>query len=796
MKTKHSFSSSLSYLINSLLSVSLIGGPSLSLAAGEVVRSTPNAAAVKSEKADDVPTPEEIKMGAVKSPYKACKGVVIVERSPRPTGSTRGGGRTTAQQEWDAKKEFWEKFGPGKGCDAQKVDCTRKVQFIPDTHFYKTFDGRAPQDNFTSKESANDFLARVAAASALKAQTRIDDLKKEKACLESGKGDCMKAYLARMEVLKTKAAEFRLQVARYSEISDSFLSKSGTMPNNPGILVARDFEKAKDSMVVPAGMPDLTTAERAGLIKEMKTFLDRAFKENEDEIEKGIKERKFSTKAEEDRYRSVVLAKGRDTRWIKPQMDAQREKALASYLKLLADYPELGYVNAADLNVKSLPAKLALAIKDAEESLESMKEGAKAVVIGSPGEVHKKRLAFAAHSQTIEDMLAKEGDGHSCAVANATLNELATVRTKEGLVVGGISVAAMALTGVIGSRVVGAAASAGLITEAGVAVGGKVVGGIAFLAGAVPGVGESYQSVQEINDQVRDARVGIVKPEEAQKALDGKAATEVMSLLNFQGSGHYLAAGAGLISGAYAKFLVSKSLKDAAKAGGGGAAGKAAADALIADIAKAGAGDKAAAASVAKVVAAEEKRLLGTVAAADRAPLEKVIESGLVGTAENPDPATLKKVVSVFESLQGPNKADYPKEVVALRKAVPKSADPAREVAVNSAIADVAGVVPLSRAKEVLADQGFDVPAITGWAAVVAKMRDFKGTIEQRFLKAWEYLRVKAGLAKEKVDDLLGRCRCGKICPLPAVAGPYDGNPFGEIQPKVAACAIPTSTTL
>ncbi|CAN5618005.1 hypothetical protein BH10BDE1_BH10BDE1_08970 [soil metagenome] len=793
MKTKSSFASNFYFVVSFLVCAAMVGGPSLTLASSEVVKagSAPRGKQVEKE---DLPTPEETKMGAVKSPYRACDGVLLVEHSPEPSSKTSKGYR-----EWKQKEDFWAAY-PTKGCDSTKVNCTRKVQYIPDTHFYKSFDGRVGA-NLSGKESANDFLVRVADTSIAKVKTRIAALKAQKACADSPTPACQKDMDARVAVLKAKIPEFRLIIARINEKSSQFLySAGGTMPMNGKILISRDFHGVDGKMIVPKNMPNLEDKDFYKLSEEMDAFLKVAKAEHVAEVEAQIKARNM-TPMEDTEWRNNAFGPGRSTGWIAPRMAAAKEKNVAEYNKILGTYPELGYMNESDLAPKEMSKKLALAISDAEETMSDMTD-AKKSASSTPGEVTKKRMGFAAHTQTIEEMLANEGDGRSCAVANATLNELGTVKTKEGVIVGGLTVVTSVGLGVAGA-LVGKGAAAGLVAMTGssAAAVGNTLGALAFATGAGAGFAQTAHEVSAANDTIRDAKVGVVKVEDATKAIESKNISLAAGILNFQGGGAYLGAAVGVgigAAGAGTKLLLSSVLKNGAKGGGGPAAKEA--EALAANIIKANSGDAVAAKSVVAAAAAAETKLFKGVKpeALDRENLGAIAQKGLAGTPEAPDEAIAAAYVDRLAGMQGPAKEKYRdavKEVTAGLKPANELGDAARQRAVAEAVVEVGDGNRIATVN-ILNDLNWDRSAIQGHTAVEAGARKEKGTFVERARAALRKLREKVGLGKQTAKEEDQLLTCGGFMPRPGIAGPYDGNPFGATEPKFMACAAPTDTTL
>ncbi len=776
MKTNHGLNSYLSLFGRFTLSFAVISSSNLALASEVTTTNKPPAA--PAAKKEDLPTAEEKAMGAVKSPYKACEGVVTVEQSPRPTGSQRGGVRTKAQREWDEKAEFWKNY-PGKGCDVTKVNCTRKVQYIPSTAFYKSFDGRAKRPDFSSNESADDFLSRVAAKSQQKVEARIKELKALKACADAPTPTCKTDLDARVATLKTKIPQFRAAVARLNEQSARLLYVgSGIVSKQSGkTLIPRDFENIQNRLIAPTNMPKLTDKEYAPLAAEMDALVQQAYKDREAEIEEQIKSRNITQEWEKREYRAANFGAGKSTAWIAPKFEEAKAKNVEQYNKLLAANPLLGYLNESDLAPAAMSKKLAVAIKDAEETLSDLQDAAKAAS-GAPGGVNPKKMGFAAHTETIEEILASEGDGRSCAAANATLNELATVRTKEGAITGGITAASSLFLWGAGS-LVGRGVGSGVVAMMGSssAAMGNTLGALAFAAGVAGGFTDTAMQLNVANETIRDGRLGLVKPEDVDEAFKNKSLTTALGFLNLQGGSVYLgaAAGTGLaVAGATTKLLLSKVLKDGAKGGGGPASKNA--ETLAANLIKADKGDKAAQQAVLAVAAAETKKVVGrTLSAQDQAALDAVTATGIAGTNADPNPETLQVVADKLAGLQGSERVAAVDAYVAQVKEIAASVnakpigDAGRQAAAREAGVEAAGEIPAAQVAAILNDPTWTELAIRGWKAVIAKMREFKGTQKERFLAAHEALRVKAGLVKKPDSEVLQSGVCARILPASAV---------------------------
>jgi hypothetical protein len=446
-------------------------------------------------------------------------------------------------------------------------------------------------------------------------------------------------------------------------------------------------------------------------------------------------------------------------------------------------------VNEKDLGNKEFSAKLDLAIKDAEAAMTQMKEAGNSVS-STPGAITDKRMGFAAHTQTIEEMLAAEGTGASCAVANATLNELATIRTKDGAIVGGLTAVTSIGFGIAGGLVARGAA-AGVAASGSAAVGGNLLGALAFMTGAAGGIYQDFHEMSEADDSARNARVGLVKPEDANKELAGRASTVLLGALNFQGAGTAIGGlvGAGSV---LTKYAIAKTVKDSAKGGGG--AMKNSATKAVEQLSAAQAGDKAAGEAVLKAAAAEEAKLFGHApTAAEKAPIEEVLKKGLAGTPENPDTAIVEAYAANVRALEGKAEADYLKSVSTVTaglKPASELGDAARQRAVAEAVVNSGEANPQATIAILNDKKNWNDVAVNGRTAIEKEMKKFKGTVKEKFAAAWESLRVKAGLAKEKPEVVAKRCDCGGFgCSVGVRA--QNEAPWNIGEPSFVACAAP-----
>jgi hypothetical protein len=237
--------------------------------------------------------------------------------------------------------------------------------------------------------------------------------------------------------------------------------------------------------------------------------------------------------------------------------------------------------------------------------------------------------------------------------------------------------------------------------------------------------------------------------------------------------------------------MLANSVKSAGRGGGGSAAKEGLK--VVDNIVKAEGGDKAAAAALSKAAAAEEKRVLGTVSEGDREQLARLVAAGVAGTAEKPDAEALKIVHDNLAGMQGPNKVEYAKKIETMAQGLSpeaKAADEARQAAVRKGIAQV-GEGDVAAELQIMNDvKGWDATALEGRNAVKAELATGKGTLKERFIAAWKRLWKKTGQPAEKDEDIIAHGVCGGFLKAPGVAGPYDGNPFGEKAPKFMACSV------
>lgn len=765
MKSKNSFVTSLlvcASLTSAIAPLSLMSSSAFAVEAVKTKAVKTDAAGKKSE---DTPTPEEVKKGAVKSPYKGCESFVMVEADAFKKNS-----------------DYWSQYPAPPTCDPAIVSCTRKVQLIPNTSFVKAFNGQ-PGVNLASKKSAVDFLAEVASKSIADLEKeKIPKLEKRRDCFKNGGSNCAEEISKFKSALVRDIPNFRLAIGNLLENS-SKVAGTAVVTDNSKQLIDRKLSEAEKGFLVPSNMAPMTDAEFAAVEKNLNNVLAPAWKANQAATEAKIAELKLAgNKAEEER--SNAKTHNLQSKAMQEALTAERTKNQEIYTKLLTANSALGYIGNANASNEEIAKGLGKMITDANDHLKDLKTALdKKDAKLDPSKMDSNLLQFAGHSRTIESIIAaenKEQKPSSCAVATAVASELTSVKTRDGALFGTGMVIASALPfglGALAGKVLTGVVWAERI--------GTIVGRTVALENLAGGIGYDYLDYSEKGETARNAKVGTVTIKDGSEAVEGQQGSIVMAPLNFMGTGALWGAATGVAGGIGAKIAMSTILKDGRNGSGG--AGKALADKLGKQIIAAEAGDKGAATAALKAAADKEKELFGhELSATEQSALDAVAKKNVLGDASKPNIEAIAGYKTATAGMKPDEVKAYAanvQEIAGGLKADLGNAE--RREAVGAALPKLASELKPADAKAILNDPQYGPEALTGLSGLTARMKSYVGDKTARFKQAWTELATKAKMTKEQIANWRGPCGCTGMCPRPGVAAnesPWDMASGGHYE--------------
>ena len=685
---------------------------------------------------DFEPSSSDAKQGAVKSPYKACEAVMLVE--PKKV-SKRGDTAPVAQSAyWDARK---------KACDESISNCGMKVQML------------------TAGASTMPFLERVRQRAVEKLDAGIVQYEKtKKTCFDSSSQEpsCKGAISSLRARLEKTLPEIRLNLAMLSTPTDKALEKLQSTGDYSD-LINKELGTSLAGFVLAAKMDPLSNAEFRLVQSTYERLVAKARAEFSKENQELLRPLQVQGREVDLKVQTKKLAgSAAFTQKLKSAFAAHRADVMARYNQAIGNAPEAVYIGSASASPSVISAGLGKMIADQTTILSAMKSEI------NKGE--KPDISYASYSvianAIIEEDMVKTGSIEICATATQARNELSSRETRNGLLATAGVVGLAMVTGGVGGILGGAAAATTGAVTAG------IVGGF-----AMTGMAASHAL-----DVRRDARTGLTTFEDAQQVADGALFEVAASPLNFVGGVGVTAALAGA---AYKGAAVSA--KSALRRFGAVAVAKGAvkpagtssdevmklaatASALHSGEAAAKAGGEAVALVAAKEAASKlesvgekgiNELLKRTATATDEGAFRSLGFSGYLGSEKAPNIEVAQAYASVTQKMSDTARekfaADLKKigEVVSESRAAAVKAgklDPVRDKEAGLLALEIAQQAPdVQTAAAVLkADSGYDANALRGvrevWKAAMALAKGAKETVAMKTKATVE--RVRTTLAK------------------------------------------------
>lgn len=700
-----------------------------------------------------------LKRGAQKSPFEACKGVMLVE-----------------DDAYKKNKAFWEKYSS---------DCKDKatVQTMPSTGMFKSFSGKLG-DNLSGMLTANAFLSKVGDRAVKDLTQGINDLKNLKNCANDPsyaretKVNCSKMKEDFLSRIRAEGPAFRKSLA-YLTHYDSGKEMGAFLRKDHKFYMNSDLRVAMPGVVVASGQGGLKGAELAEVNSSVKGAYDKAIAEYSQVVEDRIAERKLQGE-EAERERKRLLEEKNVLHFVSGKMSELKGAKHAEYLRAISRAPQLAYLSSESPSEGDYKKALDKMISDAEQSLKESKEALESGSLSRESDkMDKNLLRFAGYTAVIEKVLAEENakrEPTSCAVATAVLNELSSVKGQAGVTaMVGLITLPMGV-GAFGARGVA------LLTGGKVALSSTAAVATATAMGIAGGSLLTAHDMKVAETSERNFKTGLTKYEDAKDDINGGVVAAVTSPLNLIGAKAVIGGVAGLAGWATARGVsavraTNRSMKE-----------------LEQLVKAAKAGDQNAIAEIAKIEKEGARQLLGgRDAIKEEDELVNLMgQKGLLGSDKSPDVALVREIGDATKDMSAADRKAFAlalKNTFEKLNALPKNATAAqkKEFEERARLAAKVGLgfarngqKDVTQVAKLLNDKGWSKDSLAGVDKVLSQGR------------ASYQSKLKAGLTPEAARsestlDAISELKFGK--PYAAL----DDAAKSEVRPMcecVGMCAV------